>query len=466
MPEPSLVERFSAHRTIGTVPVAQLEWLAQHGHLRSLDVGDVLTQTGIPVAGLYVILEGHLSIRVDGAGGSRVVMEWHDGDVTGLLPYSRLKTPPGNVIAEKRTELFMVEPPDIALMIRECYELTAVLVHVMIDRARVFTSSQMQDDKMASLGRLAAGLAHELNNPASAVARSAKTLVSELHILDEATKQFCHLNLSDTQCFSIATLRDERTPVAVGGSPLEAADREDALADWLDERGVSGVDLEPLAASAFRPSDLDALSATVGVDKIGTVLSHISTGQNVRRLASEISMAAERIHALVAAVKGFTYMDQQTTLQPIAIGKGLADTITVLGSKARAKGIDITLEVEPDLPDVDGFGGELNQVWGNLLDNAIDASPKGEIRVIASVPLGNVVVRIIDRGPGIPEHVLARVFDPFYTTKPVGEGTGLGLDIARRIVQRHHGTIDVHTDTNGTEFRVTLPVATVTASKH
>lgn len=466
MPEPSLVERFSAHRTISTVPVEQLEWLAQHGHLRTLDVGDVLTQTGIPVAGLYVILEGHLSIRVDGAGGSRVVMEWHGGDVTGLLPYSRLKTPPGNVIAEQRTELFMVEPADIALMIRECYELTAVMVHVMIDRARVFTSNQMQDDKMASLGRLAAGLAHELNNPASAVARSAKTLVAELHILDEATKQFCQLNLSDTQCFSIAALRDERTPVAAGGSPLEAADREDALADWLDERGVSGVDIEPLAASAFRPSDLETLSATVGVEKIGTVLTHISTGQNVRRLASEISMAAERIHALVAAVKGFTYMDQQTTLQPIAIGKGLADTITVLGSKARAKGIDITLEVEPDLPDVDGFGGELNQVWGNLLDNAIDASPKGEIRVIASVPLGKVVVRIIDRGPGIPEDVLARVFDPFFTTKPVGVGTGLGLDIARRIVRRHNGEIDVHTDRNGTEFRVTLPVATVTASKH
>ena len=229
---------------------------------------------------------------------------------------------------------------------------------------------------------------------------------------------------------------------------------------------MSGVDLEPLAASAFRPSDLDTLTATVGIDKVGAVLSHIATGQTVRRLASEISMAAERIHALVAAVKGFTYMDQQTTLQPVAIGKGLADTITVLGSKARAKGVDITLEVEPDLPDVDGYGGELNQLWGNLLDNAIDASPKGEIRVIASVPLGKVVVRVIDRGPGIPADVLARVFDPFFTTKPVGVGTGLGLDIARRIVKRHHGEIDVHTDTNGTEFRVTLPVTTVPAPTH
>jgi signal transduction histidine kinase len=309
------------------------------------------------------------------------------------------------------------------------------------------------------LGRLAAGLAHELNNPASAVARSAKSLVAELAVLDEATKQFCLLNLSDTQCFSIAALRNERPPVPGTSSPLETADREDALADWLDERGVDGVDLQPLAASAFVPADLDRLSSAVGDDKIGTVLSHIATGQTVRRLASEISAAADRIHALVAAVKGFTYMDQQATRQPIAIDRGLRDTITVLGAKARSRNIVVTLEVAPNLPAVDGFGGELNQVWANLLDNAIDASRHGPVRVIASQPLDHVVVRIIDDGPGIPDAVLARVFDPFFTTKPVGEGTGLGLDIARRIVQRHHGLIDVHTGANGTEFRVTLPVS-------
>ena len=466
MTDVQLVERLAAHRTIGSVPREQLEWLARAGHLRVLEVGDVLTDTNRPVQGLYVVLDGHLTIQVDRGGGLRTVMEWHGGDVTGVLPYSRVQRPPGNVVAEQRTEILMLERPDIARMIRECHELTAVMVHVMLDRARVFKSSELMDEKMASLGRLAAGLAHELNNPASAVARSAKSLVAELEVLDNATKQFCQLNLSDTQCFSIASLRDERPPIAAAGSPLELADREDALADWLEERGVSGVELEPLAASAFAPADLDALSATVGVDKVGTVLSHIATGQSVRRLASEISAAAERIHALVAAVKGFTYMDQQATRQPIAIGRGLSDTITVLGSKARANGVEITLEVAPDLPLVDGYGGELNQVWANLLDNAIDATPKGNVRVLASVPLDKVVVRIIDDGPGIPPEVVARVFDPFFTTKPVGEGTGLGLDIARRIVRRHHGDIDVHTDANGTEFRITLPVSGASAPSH
>jgi signal transduction histidine kinase len=196
------------------------------------------------------------------------------------------------------------------------------------------------------------------------------------------------------------------------------------------------------------------------------VLSHIATGQVVRRLASEIHMAASRIHHLVDAVKGFTYMDQQSTLQPIAIGRGLSDTVTVLGSKARNKGVTVHLDLEPNLPDVDGYGGELNQVWSNLLDNAIDASPKGHVHITARVEFGNVVVRVIDDGPGITPDVLNRIFDPFFTTKPVGEGTGLGLDIAMRLVHRHQGTLDVSTDELGTTFRVTLPVSTSNANSH
>ena len=215
----------------------------------------------------------------------------------------------------------------------------------------------------------------------------------------------------------------------------------------------------PLAASAFAPTDLEQLSAAVGVQNLGTVLAHISAGQTVRRLASEINAAASRIHALVAAVKGFTYMDQQSARQPIDVVRGLQDTITVLGSKARTKSVHVELELDADLPRIDGFGGELNQVWANLLDNAIDASRHGRVRIIATAPLGKLVVRVIDDGPGVPPAVLARIFDPFFTTKPVGEGTGLGLDIARRIVQRHHGAIDVISGDQGSEFRVTLPVS-------
>ena len=383
-----IIEQLAAHRTLHNVPREQLEWLTRNGHQHTIEAGDVLTPSTGPVAGLYIILDGHLSIRVDRGTGSRIVMEWHGGDVTGLLPYSRVKSPPGNVVAERRTSYWMLDPPAIERMISECRQLTAVMVHVMLDRARAFKSSELLDEKMASLGRLAAGLAHELNNPASAVARSAKTLVTELEKLDDITKQFCQLNLSDTQCYSIAALRNDRIAAPQGRSPLEVADREDALSEWLDERGVSGVALEPLAAAAFGPSDLDELSQTVGVDKMRTVLSHISSGQVVRRLASEINMAASRIHHLVDAVKGFTYMDQQSTLQPIAIGRGLSDTVTVLGSKARNKGVMVHMDIAPELPDVDGYGGELNQVWGNLLDNANTIERKHGMRT----PVGKQVV--------------------------------------------------------------------------
>ncbi|MBC7897917.1 MAG: cyclic nucleotide-binding domain-containing protein [Cytophagaceae bacterium] len=461
MSGPTIIERLLAHRALGEVPRDQLEWLAAESHLRVLEPGDVLTVSGTPVAGTYVVFEGHLSIRVDRGMGSRIVMEWKGGDVTGLLPYSRLKTPPANVVAEQHTEILMLDREKLPRLIRECYDLTARMVHVMIDRTRVFKSSELLDEKMASLGRLAAGLAHELNNPASAVARSAKALVQELERLDEATRRYFQLNLADTQVYSIDALRDERSAAGVTLSPIEAADNEDALADWLDAHGVEGVDVEPLVATSLGPQDLDAIGGTVGVEKVGPVLAHMASGQVVRRLATEISTAASRIHALVAAVKGFTYMDQQAALQPIPIGRGLADTITVMGGKARSKSVQVVLEVPPDLPDVDGYGGELNQVWANLLDNAIDATPNGHVKVTASVERDNVVVRVIDDGPGVPADVVGRIFDPFFTTKRVGEGTGLGLDISRRVVHRHNGEIDLTTGSTGTEFRVILPIRTM-----
>ena len=190
------------------------------------------------------------------------------------------------------------------------------------------------------------------------------------------------------------------------------------------------------------------------------MLEHVTTGQSVRQLAEEIETAAERIHSLVAAVKGFTYVNQQATPQPVSIGRGLADTVTVLRSKAKAKSVNVSVQVADHLPCVDGYGGELNQVWANLLDNAIDAAPGGHVTIDATADGPHVVVRVVDDGPGIPDELRHRIFDPFFTTKAIGQGTGLGLDIAQRIVQRHRGAIDMNTSSRGTEFRVTLPAST------
>jgi signal transduction histidine kinase len=464
MDSSALIDRLCAHRTLGSVPREELAWLAKNGHEQTLVPGDVLTPSTGPVRGLYVVLDGHLSIRVDSGAGPRIVMEWRAGDVTGILPYSRIKAPPGDVIAEEPSRILAVDAGRLPDLIHECPELTAVFVHVMLDRARVFKSSELLDEKMASLGRLAAGLAHELNNPASAVARSAKTLVASVAALETASKPYCSLDLPDAHYAAIATLLGERAGVRVALSPLERADREEAIADWLDAHDVVGVDVGPLVEAGFRVDDLDALDRSVGAEALATVIAYVSSALGVRQLSSEIDTAATRIHSLVAAVKGFTYVNQQATRQPIAIRQGLSDTITVLKAKAKSKSVEVQMHLPDDLPAVEGYGGELNQVWANLIDNAIDATPGGHVSIGAECVAGKVIVNVTDDGPGIPADVVNRIFDPFFTTKEVGQGTGLGLDIAQRIVQRHHGAIDVTTGPGGTEFRVTLPAVAPAAA--
>lgn len=457
-----IIQRLAAHRLVGSAPRKELEWLANHGEFRRYAVGETIFRRDESITGLSIIFAGRFAIHIDQGAGPRKVMEWRGGDISGVMPYSRMRASPGNSIVEEAIEGLAIDQQLFPEMIRECPSVTATTVHVMLDRARHFNAAALQDEKMMSLGRLSAGLAHELNNPASAAVRSAQLLSVGLTATAEASRALGALTLNTTQQVIIAKVAEIclATSATVSRSPLEQADREDEISDWLQRHGADDGVALALADTAVTIDVLDMLATAVDGEELNVALRWLASGCSARALARDIERATSRIHQLVSSVKRFTYMDRASVPEPVDVGELLTDTVTVLGSKARMKTIGLKLDVEPNLPKPLGFGGELNQVWLNLIDNAIDAVPNGgSVVVSARREPGWVVVRVTDSGPGIPEALCSRIFDPFFTTKPPGQGTGLGLDIVQRVVRGHRGEIDVETKPGRTEFRVALPLA-------
>jgi len=460
-----LVDRLAEHATLGKAPREELAWLAAHGALRRLGAGAVLSHKGAPVEGLFVVLSGHVNLYVDRGAGPQKIIEWRTGDVSGLLPYSRLVNPPGDAIAQEPTEILSLDRKHLRDLTRECFEITSILVRTMVDRARLFTSSDLLNEKMISLGKLSAGLAHELNNPASAIERSAALLEDRLEDTEKATRALGAARLSDAQLAAVDSILASCMAKPAQGvrSALEQSDREEAIADWLANHQLDIALAAMLADTEVTFEALNQLAAVVTGSALNAVLRWAAAGCSVRRLASGIQGAAMRISGLVAAVKGFTNMDQAMVAQAVDLGPSLDNTVAVLNSKAREKSVEVSVDMQCDLPQVCGFAGELNQIWGNLIDNALDAvGAGGRVEVSANREDQHVVVRVIDNGPGIPAQNLTRIFDPFFTTKPIGQGTGLGLDIVRRLLRHNDGAIDVESRPGRTEFRVTLQIAKTT----
>ena len=453
-----LVRRLAAHDRLSVAPAAEIQWLAERGTLHHFAPGAVVAPASDPLQFLWVVLSGRLVLRRPGE--DRKIMEWRAGDLSGVLPYSRMLTPPGFTVAVEPSDMFALPRTYFPALIRECPAITTSCVHAMLDRARNFNLADFQSEKMSALGRLAAGLAHELNNPASAVSRSASALPESLTSIDRAARELGAAHLTPAQLAAIDELHAftaaHTTPEY--RRPLDRADDQEALAHWLSDRQIDDEPADVLADVPEALAALERLEAVLDRAKLETVVEYIAAEFAARRLAAEIERAAARISNLIAAVKRFTYMDQAVAPKPVDLVAGLRDTMLVLNAKAREKNVILTLDAPSDVPAIEGIGGELNQIWINLVENAIDAAPKnGHVTIAVHPAADGVVVSVVDDGGGISDEIRQRIFDPFFTTKPVGVGTGLGLDIVRRIVRRHGGDIDFTSTPGRTEFKVQLP---------
>lgn len=442
------------------LPDDQIAWFLSQSQEMRLKPGDVYARQGDPADAMFVILEGLLQGRGELAGDT-ITFDLEPGDVTGVLPFSRMKqfTVSGRAVTDSYGLRFPASQfPDL---VQKMPELTKRLVGLMSDRIREVTRIEQQRDRLASLGKLSAGLAHELNNPSSAAKRATSQLREALKRIRDASHELGRLDLTPTQKAEIEKL--EASLTQVGGPPpdaLTASDLEDRLDSLLRSHGQN--DLWQLAAylarKNCRPEVLEQVFSTLEPGTARAALVRISASVEIADLLNQIESSTSRISDLVGAIKEYTFMDQ-SPLQNVDIVKTLESTLTILNHKLK-RGVTVQRDYQKIPLLVNSFGSELNQIWTNLIDNAIDAmGGKGELRVRTYREDNCVVVEIGDTGPGISPEVLPHIYEPFFTTKAVGDGTGLGLDTVQRIVKKHRGSIQVRSKPGDTSFMVRLPLA-------
>jgi len=438
----------------------QLSWLAGQFEEFRLEPGEIFVRAGEPAVWLAVILEGEVQFQRKGEPDG-AVFTTSAGQVTGYLPYSRLTHFMGTGRAVLPTRIVRLHKDKFPEMLHRIPEIGQRLVGIMSDRIRETTKLETQRDKLMALGKLSAGLAHELNNPAAAARRAAATLRETLETVRDASIRLARHSLSNEQREYI--LHFERKagqfvpPVPV--DPLAQSDREERIITWLENRKIPEAwKIAPvLAEVGAETPKLDSMVAQLGEAVLSDALLRIASLITISKLISEIETSTKRISDLVGAIKEYSYMDQ-APVQEVDIHHGIESTLTILGHKLKS-GVTVVRDYAPNLPHICAYGGELNQVWTNLIDNAIDAmNGKGELRIHTQQVLDRVLVEICDNGPGIPPEIQARIFDPFFTTKGVGQGTGLGLDTACRIAHKHHGDIRVESKPGDTRFQVDLPI--------
>jgi len=442
------------------LPEDQIAWFLSNSQEMNLKAGDVYSRQGDPADAMFVILEGQLQGRGE-LGGETFVFSLEPGDVTGVLPFSRMKQFTVNGRAETDSRALRFPASLFPELVQKMPELTKRLVGLMSDRIREATRLEQQRDRLASLGKLSAGLAHELNNPASAAKRAASQLRDILKKIRDASLELGRRDLTPAQKSEIEKLEASFIQQdVVPPDALTISDLEDQIDSLLRSHGQN--DLWLLAAALARrnikPDVLESLFANLDGSTARAALVRIAASAEIASLVHEIESSTSRISDLVGAIKEYTHMDQ-APVQNVDIVRGLETTLTILNHKLK-QGVTVHRDYQRVPLLVNSFGSELNQVWTNIIDNAIDAmGGKGDLRVRTYRESNCVVVEIGDNGPGISPEVEAHIFEPFFTTKAVGEGTGLGLDTVQRIVKKHQGNIQVSSKPGDTRFQVWLPLA-------
>ena len=447
------------------LPEDQIEWFLTHSEELLIKAGEAYIEEGAPADAMFVLLEGQLHARGN-LGGQNVVFTFDPGDVGGRLPFSRMKifTFTGRAALDSRVLRFPAT--QFHELVQQMPELASRLVGLMSDRIRESTRIEQQQERLASLGKLSAGLAHELNNPASAARRATSQLRDLLKRIKEASHQLGARELSQSQKAEVEKL--ETFLMQQSGKPplggLALSNLEEEIDTVLRNHG--NTDLWQLAADLARrnvdPQTLEQLFATMEGGTARAALVRIAASLEVALLLDQIESSTTRISDLVRAIKEYTFMDQ-APVQNVDVVKSLENTLTILNYKLK-HGVTVERDYGAVPLLVNSFGSDLNQVWTNIIDNAIDAMKgKGTLRLRTYSEGDFVVVEIIDDGPGIPPEIQARIFEPFFTTKKVGEGTGLGLDTVQRIVKKHQGSIQVESKPGKTCFQIWLPLTSKAA---
>ena len=444
------------------LPEVDLEALHQKALPMTLPAGAWLMREGERADALYVVLGGAIEISRHSGGQAVTVAVCGPGEIIGemALLEQAPRSASGRAISDSHLLTIHAQAFKQVLSVSPTAALS--LLRTVSARLRSNEALLRQSEKMATLGTLAAGLAHELNNPAAAVQRSSALLRATLLEWQRLTSQLDALKCDPTQAATLHALQAELPGRADASAKLDAlarSDRESELQDWLEAADIAQAwEVAPtLIAFGYDAPTLKNLTQTFAQTQLPLVMRWLAISCSLYALLNEVHTSAQRMSEIVKAVKAYTYLDQ-APIQQIDLHEGLENTLIILQHKLK-HGISITRDYAPDLPHIEAYASELNQVWTNLIDNAIDAMHgRGQLTLRTAAEVNQVVVQIADSGPGIPPEIQARIFDPFFTTKAPGSGTGLGLHIANNIVQRHHGQMRVTSQPGATTFHVTLPI--------